>query len=147
MPNTPVPAAATGLPETMPRRGFLRGLASLPLIGGGVTLIGSPTKAAVPVTDALHERYLAWLAHEHRAAVHEHMFRGALASWKPDPGNYEKTAVEYATRSARGGTEYMHWFPDVPDIKRAVASAPPSTRAAIVLATVGCDWQELEASR
>ena len=32
------------------RRSFLRQLASLPLIGGGVTLIGKPTAAAVPVT-------------------------------------------------------------------------------------------------
>jgi hypothetical protein len=42
------------------RRGFLRGLASLPLIGGGVTLIGNPTRAAEPVTldllDAYNER-------------------------------------------------------------------------------------------
>ena len=29
------------------RRTFLRQLASLPLIGGGVTLIGNPTAAAV----------------------------------------------------------------------------------------------------
>jgi len=32
---------------THDRRGFLRGLAALPLIGGGVTLIGNPTRAAV----------------------------------------------------------------------------------------------------
>lgn len=35
------------------RRGFLRGLVSLPLIGGGVTLIGAPTAAATPVTPDL----------------------------------------------------------------------------------------------
>ena len=33
------------------RRGFLRGLVSLPLIGGGVTLIGRPS-AAVPLVQA-----------------------------------------------------------------------------------------------
>ena len=35
------------------RRGFLRGLVLLPRIGGGVTLVGSPTAAAVPVTGDL----------------------------------------------------------------------------------------------
>ena len=43
------------------RRTFLRGLASLPLIGGGVTLIGNPTAAAVPVTESLLETYNEWL--------------------------------------------------------------------------------------
>lgn len=43
------------------RRFFLRGLASLPLIGGGVTLIGNPTAAAVPVTPHLLDTYTAWL--------------------------------------------------------------------------------------
>ena len=46
------------------RRGFLRGLASLPLIGGGVTLIGQPTAAAVPVTDDLLRTYQSWLGWE-----------------------------------------------------------------------------------
>ena len=32
------------------RRGFLRGLAALPLIGGSVAILGKPTQAAVPVT-------------------------------------------------------------------------------------------------
>jgi hypothetical protein len=32
------------------RRGFLRGLAAIPLMSGGVTLIASPTKAAEPLT-------------------------------------------------------------------------------------------------
>ena len=35
------------------RRTCLRGLASLPLIGGGVALIGNPTAAAVPITGPL----------------------------------------------------------------------------------------------
>src|SRR5215203_3733402 len=48
------------------RRGFLRGLVSLPLIGGGVTLIGSPTAAAVPVTKELLDSYDAWLFYERR---------------------------------------------------------------------------------
>lgn len=39
------------------RRTFLRGPASLRLVGGGVTLIGNPTAAAVPVTASLLETY------------------------------------------------------------------------------------------
>lgn len=48
------------------RRGFLRGLATLPLIGGSVTLIGSPSASAVPVTKALVDSYDAWLEYERR---------------------------------------------------------------------------------
>jgi hypothetical protein len=48
------------------RRGFLSGLASLPLIGGSVALIGSPTAAAVPVTGGTIATYLAWLHFEQR---------------------------------------------------------------------------------
>lgn len=39
------------------RRGFLGQLATLPLIGGGITLIGQPTAAAVLVTPDLVEAY------------------------------------------------------------------------------------------
>lgn len=47
------------------RRGFLRGLTTLPLIGG-VTLIGSPAKADVPTTDELLDSYDEWLFYERR---------------------------------------------------------------------------------
>ena len=43
------------------RRAFLRQLASLPLIGGAVTLIGNPTAAAVPATPELLDAYEEWL--------------------------------------------------------------------------------------
>ena len=46
------------------RRTFLRGLASLPLIGGSVAILGQPTAAAVPVTDRLLDSYQAWLTYE-----------------------------------------------------------------------------------
>jgi hypothetical protein len=39
--------------DLVQRRGFLRGLTALPLVGGGVTLIGNPTKADVPTSDEL----------------------------------------------------------------------------------------------
>ena len=39
------------------RRGFLRGLTTLPLIGGGVALIGAPSAVAEPVTRSMLETY------------------------------------------------------------------------------------------
>ena len=41
------------------RRAFLASLAALPMLGGGVRLIGRPTAAAVPVTDGLLRNYEA----------------------------------------------------------------------------------------
>jgi hypothetical protein len=53
------------------RRGFLRQLCTLPMIGGGVTLIGRPTAVDIPVTKGLLEQYAAWLAREHEHTVLE----------------------------------------------------------------------------
>ena len=52
--------------DALARRGFLRGLAHLPLIGGGVTLLGNPTAAAEPVTEELLDSYSEWLHYERR---------------------------------------------------------------------------------
>ncbi|MCJ2048615.1 hypothetical protein [Methylobacterium sp. J-070] len=49
------------------RRGFLRGLTTLPLIGGSVALIGTPVRAAQPVTPGMLATYSAWLHFEQRA--------------------------------------------------------------------------------
>ena len=118
------------------RRGLLRGLASLPLIGGSVAVIGKPTAAAVPITDALHERYLGWLAHEHRAAVREHAYRKALAHYEarlvgvvPDGEAWARAEGERAS--------YLAWAPAVSDIEALVASDRPSNRAAVILAAAG----------
>ena len=100
------------------RRGFLRGLATLPLIGGGVTLIGNPTAAAEPVTLDLFHAYNTWLELERRYLCHE-----CEALWPParimawDPNN--------------AGGRY-HRYRENP---------PPSNRAAVVLSAVGCDWR------
>jgi hypothetical protein len=47
-----------------PLRGLLRGLRALPLIGGGLKLIGTPTATALPVTEPRMRRYIDWLAQE-----------------------------------------------------------------------------------
>ena len=53
------------------RRAFLRSLASLPLIGGGLRLIGQPTAVAVPPSRAMLADYCDWLAVERDAALRE----------------------------------------------------------------------------
>lgn len=127
--------------EHLARRGFLRGLAALPMVGGAVTLIGRPTAAAVPISDALQERYTIWLAHEHRAAVREHRYRQAFAHVVAHPGGTE-TPHEHAARCLRDNVDYIGWIPEAPEIERLVTGAPSSTRAAVVLAAVGCDLIE-----
>lgn len=105
------------------RRGFLRCLAALPLVGGGVALIGSPTAAAVPVTDALLRRYVAFVAREHASALRElaerecpHRFVPGQPKWHPP----------------------MWWMPDGDLATRClVEGSEPSTRAAVVLSAAG----------
>lgn len=60
------------------RRGFLRGLAGLPMIGGGVAIIGSPTAAAVPVNEmadpvlaAINKHRAAWQAFDDAVAAND----------------------------------------------------------------------------
>ena len=109
------------------RRTFLRGLATLPLIGGSVALIGNPTKAAVPVTPALQDRYIAWLANEHAAAL----FERGVETYRTIPAmnkDWHYTRVRVP----------LHHFPEAPDIECMTAWSKPSARAAIVLSAVGC---------
>ena len=99
------------------RRGFLRGLVSLPLIGGGVTLVGSPTAAAVPVTDALKHEYLQWLSYErHRAAIE---LQGAAFAHRHSTV-FHGPAYEWHCQVNQPG---------------------PFSRAAIVMSAVGCGWE------
>ena len=99
------------------RRGFLRGLASLPLIGGSVTFIGQPTAVAVPVTPALLDSYDAWL-HFERRYLRWHRYgpegfrRIGNAVFPDNPGGY---------------------FHDDP------ARTDAASRAAVVLSAVGCE--------
>lgn len=117
------------------RRGFLRHLASLPLIGGGVTLLGNPTAAAEPVTRELLDSYDAWLDLERSWLKFERFGPGGMHM-------ADKVGMEVVFRSRltgecwdgvpynNGGARYRHNKPS------------PSTRAAVVLSAVGCDWRE-----
>lgn len=120
------------------RRGFLRSLVTLPLIGGGLTLIGKPTSAAVPVTDQLLEHYDTWLFHERRRLRLERF-----------GSKIEPTGV-YRAGDLQVGTIIGRFDGAMIDLVRFNTastfhdgpSASPITRAAVVLAAVGCDWRE-----
>ena len=111
------------------RRTFLRGLAALPLIGGGVTLIGNPTAAAVPVTPELMHGYKAWLCFEHKMLCHE------LAG-------YDVQAAKDLHRQFYSDHPAWNYHFNWPNPEHRLAGwekAPqPSTRAAVVLSAVGC---------
>ena len=102
------------------RRGFLRGLASLPLIGGSVALIGSPTQAAVPTTIGLLESYESWLAWE------RHQLQTEM--WGRD-------VAQKCTTFLRVNVPGEQWHNPWRDGDTCPSA---STRAALVLATVGC---------
>ena len=114
------------------RRGFLRQLAALPLIGGSVTLIGGPTAVAEPVSDALIDRYIGWLSVElgealvERTGRLEPVYKNEAMVWRRE---WCRDNRKLNPRPERG-------------LFLAPPSSPPSTRAAIVLSTVGCDWRE-----
>ena len=110
--------------DALARRGFLRGLAHLPLIGGGVTILGNPTKAAEPVTEELLGNYREWLQMELR-----------FLSWEVGPQTPERFEANVAgAMRFRSDTPAGRFHsPDTP---------PPSTRAAVVLSAVGCGWRE-----
>ena len=109
------------------RRTFLRGLASLPLIGGGVTLIGNPTAAAVPVTDTLIERYQLFLAMEAREALIECRERRCIREGNPDQ-----------VVTMRDWTERCVFAPDNPWMQGLLdAGGRPSSRAAVILSAAG----------
>lgn len=99
------------------RRGFLSGLATLPLIGGSVALIGSPSAVAEPISARLLTDYETWLACElHQLSREVH----------------PESPVHYMSLY----TPAWDWHDERVDLVR------PSTRAALVLSAVGCDWRE-----
>ena len=130
------------------RRSFLRGLASLPLIGGGMTLIGNPTAAAVPATPELMNRYRAWLAREWRQASVEHqilLYPEHFAA-KPDLFTWDFVPTGFIPNDAVAHADHMMWMAD-PDrtgiegtagLAEIVKATKPSSRAAVALSAVGC---------
>ena len=105
------------------RRTFLRGLASLPLIGGGVTLIGNPTAAAVPVSKDLLAAYDQWLFYERRFLVRE-----MYAQEGRDMARAMEKVVPVNTAADRFHFPREGAWQDQPQ---------PSTRAAVILSAAG----------
>ncbi len=106
------------------RRSFLRGLATLPLIGGSVAILGRPTQAAVPVTHDMLCAYDQWLFYERRLLLIEQYQHLGL-----EMSNVMEGAVPLNTAA-----DAFH-FPRVGSWRDA---PQPSTRAAVVLSAVGC---------
>ncbi len=111
------------------RRGFLRQLAALPLIGGSVALIGQPTAIAEPASKALLFNYKSWLHFEHRMLSYE------LAGHD----RQRCREMERFFTVTPGDDWHFQWDGQGP---AGWKDAPqPSTRAALVLSAVGCDWR------
>lgn len=131
--STRTPAVRPGLlrpeAETPPllsgRRTFLRGLASLPLIGGSVAILGQPTRAAAPVETWMLDRYCGFLAIELRESViqvREMLYASHPERW---PG-------------IREHVEESMWAPDFPQMIARLAPHRPADRCQIVMSAVGC---------
>jgi hypothetical protein len=165
MPNAIVRASATALPNSvLPRRGFLRQLCHLPLIGGGVALLGAPTAVAEPVTPDLIAAYRRWLMLEHyllleecpqpRASLPQ---RPAMAGWDDShireylgaehrlaqvDADFRAECCNFRFRAgftAERPSPVDRFFLNRGDL--TIVSPPASTRAALVMSAVGCEWR------
>ena len=145
MPNGPVPAAAPGLPSS--RRGFLRGLTTLPLICGGVTLIGQPSAVAEPVTVDLLKHYLGFVVREHRDLLVEIDRREIEACVLASVQEGFQTRPDHVAECVARKRKNVSWI--VPDYLSGFGvmptSAGPEARAALVLSAVGFDWKGVAA--
>ena len=110
------------------RRAFLRGLASLPLIGGGVTLIGNPTAAAVPTTPQLLDAYNEWLSLERSWLLWERYGSGPERMYGKDQG------VDCVWRDRRTG---KCWTTDIVTDFSGFDHTNTASRAAVVLSAAG----------
>lgn len=139
--------------DLLPRRGFLRQLAALPLVGGGVTLIGQPTAVAEPITRGLLAQYWNWLFYERRLLCIE------MAGDCRDRKRWLEACggrVDFIINDASDQVAMMD-----PRVWPADAAGPgarwpefhfphpgnwtdvpkPSSRAAVVMAASGFDWR------
>lgn len=134
---TLIPSIIPSLAYPLPRRGFLAGLAKLPLVGGSVALLGQPSAVAEPVSEALLWSYKSWLHYEQRMLSYE--LAGHDRDRSKDISRLFFMAcpgADWHFQWARKGMRGLSGWDDAPQ---------PSTRAALVLSAVGCDWHLNEA--
>ena len=128
------------------RRGFLRSLVSLPLLGGGVALIGAPHAVAEPITTGLLDAYDRFLAAERNFLRDELPPRGNPFPIGPKPDQRNELAYYRWCRETVGAHDA--WIAAV-EKRSAITRAMPvfkaraSTRAALVMSAVGFDWRGL----
>ena len=121
------------LGDPMPRRSFLSGLASLPLIGGSVALLGRPSGVAAPVTLDLMDAYKTWLDLEQRLIA---------AEIADHPTNVASYAGMTRTERFDFIERFVHMNNGAAKFHRYDGTDPASGRAALVLSAVGCDWRD-----
>jgi hypothetical protein len=150
----------------LPRRGFLRQLCTLPMLGGSVALLGATTAVAEPITPDLFEAYDRWLTLERYLLVEEKAQpreiwqrppRPSFAGWGTgEIADYQRaeenmTRIEdefiaewchFRARAKLGGELFKspvdrHYLSE----DMAIVSPPASTRAALVLSAVGINWR------
>ncbi|WP_267355607.1 MULTISPECIES: hypothetical protein [unclassified Methylobacterium] len=128
---------ACGDPTT--RRAILRALTTLPLVGGGISLIGMPTAAAEPVTRELLDSYDAWLFSERQFLKWERYRRTRAGEQPPGPVcAWYNPATDRISDIVPADNAGHRWH--YTDDRRLMPQ--PSSRAAIVLSAVGCDWRQ-----
>jgi hypothetical protein len=152
----------------LPRRGFLRQLCALPMLGGGVALLGAPTAIAEPVTPGLIDAYARWLTLERYLLIEEcpqapgeRMFsrplRPPMVGWsEEDIAGYQRAEANVTRIEDEFRAEWCHFraraklggniFKSPVDRHylsedMAIVSPAASTRAALVLSAVGVNWR------
>ena len=123
------------------RRDFLRGLASLPLIGGSVALIGQPSAVAESVTPDLLEAYKTWLDSERRFLSWDMAADPAFDTRYRISEEFRVSADERVNRF-RTIDRCFSYVGQSGSYHGGRKATSPYSRAALVLSTVGCDWRE-----
>lgn len=115
---------------TPSRRGFLRALAALPLIGGGIKILGEPTAVDVPISPAILRRYSGFLSRELFAAQAEIRFLEC-------PDGFNDMGLSLTDASTWKAMPL--WWETPPDhiLEAVVTAKPSSSRVAVVLGAAG----------
>jgi hypothetical protein len=122
----------------------LRQLCTLPMLGGGVALLGAPTAVAEPVTSGMLDAYRSFLRGELNLLERERP-RELFAPYVPcpevakdDPAYLlwaEEVIAVHEERGREANARHLR------TMAMPVFRSPASTRAALVLSTIGFDWR------